>query len=193
MIFKERICKYCKAKYQPDKPKQIVCSAECAIAYSEKQRTKQLHTQARMERKALREKKQALKTRSDWIKETQIVFNRFIRLRDQHLPCICCGLPLRNNGDNLTGGSYDCGHFRSVGSAPHLRFDERNAHGQRKQCNRWGSGRAVDYRIGLCKRIGVAEVEAIEADNTPRHYTIDDLKALKSHYQAKIKEMEKAG
>ena len=54
------------------------------------------------------------------------------------------------------------------GSAAHLRFDERNAHAQRKVCNRWGAGRAVDYRIGLVARIGLAAVEALESDNAPK-------------------------
>lgn len=182
MIFKERICKYCKEKYQPEKPNQIVCSAECAIAYSEKQRTKQLHTQARMERKALRDKKQALKTRSDYLKEVQVVFNKYIRLRDEHLPCISCG--------RFHGGQYHAGHYRTVGSAPHLRFNEKNVHKQCAPCNNHLSGNIIKYREGLLQRIGSAELDAIESNNRPVHYTIDDLKALKSHYQAKIKEWE---
>lgn len=72
-----------------------------------------------------------------------------------------------------------------------MRFDERNAHAQRKQCNRWGSGRAVDYRLGLIKRIGIESVEALEADQTMKHYTIDDLKQINAHYRAKAREFEK--
>jgi len=142
------------------------------------------------ERQALREAKERIKTRSQWIKEVQIVFNKFIRLRDAGRPCICCGMPLESDGQ--VGGAYDCGHYRSVGSAPHLRFDERNAHAQRKQCNRYGSGRAVDYRIGLIARIGLDAVEALEADQSAKHYTIDELKELKKLYQRKCKEMQKS-
>lgn len=29
-------------------------------------------------------------------------------------------------------------------------------------------------------------VEALEADQTPRHYTIDDLKRIKAEYKAKL-------
>lgn len=191
MIFKERICKYCKAKYQPEKPKQIVCmKVECAIGWAEKQRTKQLHTQARMERKALREKKQALKTRSDWIKEVQVVFNKFIRLRDINRTCISCDAPLNSE---MVGGGFDAGHYLSRGAKPHLRFDLRNCHGQCKRCNRYLSGNVGNYRERLIARIGIKDVEALESDNTPRHYTIDELKALKAHYQAKIKELERVG
>ena len=88
------------------------------------------------------------------------------------------------------GGCFDAGHYRSVGSAPHLRFDERNVHGQRKQCNRYGSGRAVDYRVGLIQRIGLEVVEALEADQQPKHYSIEDLIELRDKYRAKKKAIE---
>lgn len=188
-MLKQKRCRYCKQPFTPERVKQILCSnVDCAIGYAEKVATKRIETQAKAERKELKARKQKLKTRSDWIKEVQIVFNKYIRLRDKYLPCICCDNLLASKSSSGIGGEFDCGHYRSVGSAPHLRFDERNAHGQRKQCNRWGSGRAVDYRIGLVRRIGLAAVEALEADNTPRHYTIDDLKALKAHYSQKCKD-----
>lgn len=54
------------------------------------------------------------------VQKAQEQFNRFIVLRDSGKPCASCGryLPLC------------CGHFRSVGAAPELRFNEDNAHGQ---------------------------------------------------------------
>lgn len=187
MIFKERTCKYCKAKYLPTKAKQIVCGAECAIGWNDKQKSRALSSQQRMARKELREKKVALKTRSDWIKEVQIVFNKFIRCRDMGLDCISCGALL---GAELVGGGFDAGHYLSRGAKPHLRFDERNVHGQCKRCNRYLSGNVSNYRERLIRRIGIVSVMALEADNTPKHYTIDDLKALKAHYQAKVKQLE---
>ena len=60
------------------------------------------------------------------------------------------------------------------------------------QCNRYGAGRAVDYRIGLVKRIGLAAVEALECDNEPRHYTVDELIALTAHYRKLLKELKAA-
>ena len=85
---------------------------------------------------------------------------------------------------------FDCGHYRSIGSAPHLRFDERNAHGQRKKCNRWGAGRAVDYRLGLIQRIGLEAVQSLESAQAHAKWTIDDLKAIKARYKAKLKELK---
>jgi hypothetical protein len=157
------------------------------LEWGRKQLAKKQAKEAREERAKDKAKRETLKTRSDWIKETQIAFNRYIRLRDAGKPCICCGRPL---GLEAVGGGFDCGHYRSVGSAPHLRFDERNAHGQTKQCNRYGSGRAVDYRFGLIARIGLAAVEALEADQTPRKWSIDELKAIRDTYRAKAKALE---
>lgn len=142
------------------------------------------HQRVKKERKEIRARKAAIKPRSAWLKEAQAAFNAYIRERDKAQPCICCGQPLTAEA---VGGGYDCGHYRSTGSAPHLRFDERNAHGQRKVCNRWGAGRAVDYRIGLVARIGWAAVEALEADNQARKYSIDELKRIKVEYKQKLK------
>ena len=133
-------------------------------------------------------RKVAIRTRYDWIRRAQAAFNAFIRERDKNKPCICCGKPLTLDA---IGGGYDCGHYRSTGSAPHLRFNELNAHAQRKVCNRHGAGRAVDYRIGLVKRIGVAAVEALESDNCARKWTVDDLRNIESTYKAKLKALRK--
>ena len=177
----------CGKLFDPVRPLQAVCCPECAIAWSNQGKGKQ--AAEKVLRAATRERKAAIKTRSQLIKEAQAAFNRLIRLRDQGKPCICCGKPL---AEGSIGGGYDAGHYRSVGSAPHLRFDERNVHAQRKQCNRYGAGRAVDYRLGLIARIGLAEVEALEADQEPRKWSRDELIALAADYRAKCREIEKA-
>lgn len=173
-------CVQCGRVYVPMRAMQAVCSPSCA-------RKKVLAEKAQA-RRALRERKAALKTIPDLIKEAQVAFNAYVRLRDKDRPCICCGLPL---GDGDLGGSYDCGHYRSTGSAPHLRFDPRNAHAQRKVCNRYGAGRAVDYRLGLIERIGLTAVEALEADNRVKKWTREELMAIRDLYRAKKRQMEK--
>jgi len=177
--------------FQPIRCNQNTCSYECSVAVAEIVAAKSKLKREKAERiaeiastKILREK---LKTKRDWTKEAQIAFNAYIRHRDNGKPCICCGKPL---GTQQIGGGFDAGHYRSIGSAPHLRFDERNCHGQQKQCNRYGAGRAVDYRIGLIARIGIEAVEDLEADQTPRKYTIEALKAIKALYVRKLKELK---
>jgi len=140
------------------------------------------------ERAQTRARREKLKTIADRVREAQREFNQFVRLRDAGKPCICCG---RQLGTGSIGGEVDAGHYRSTGSASHLRFDERNCHAQSKQCNRWGAGRAVDYRLGLIERIGLAEVEALEADNTPHKWTHSELIEIAAKYRAKRRELEK--
>jgi hypothetical protein len=166
-----------------------VCGPRCALDYTKRQASRAERVARATQRKTIREARVRLMTRRDWMKKAQVAFNRYIRLRDQRKPCICCGQPLSLGG--LTGGGYDAGHYRSVGSAPHLRFVEDNCHAQRKVCNQFGAGRAVDYRLGLIARIGLARVEALEADQAPRKYSIEDLKGIEQRYKALAREIER--
>lgn len=177
---KPRPCKHCGKPFAPVRPMQSVCSPRCAA--------QKVKADKAQERAQIRTRKEAIKTIPQLIAEAQHAFNAFIRERDKHHPCICCGRPL---GDADVGGAFDCGHYRSVGSAPHLRFDERNAAGQAKVCNRYGAGRAVDYRIGLIARIGREAVEALESDNRIHKWTREELTAIRDTYRKKLKEMKK--
>ena len=167
---------------------QHVCSPACGLAIKDVNQDKAKKAIANTERLATRETKERLKTRGDHIKDSQQAFNEFIRLRDQIAghPCISSGRPL-----DWSGNAVDAGHYRSRGSAPHLRFDERNCHAQSKQDNRFLSGNIADYRIRLIERIGQDEVDSLEADQTVRKYTIEDLQAIKKHYRALVREMKK--
>ena len=185
---KTRKCKACHHPFTPARSTQTACGIDCAMQLAHEKKVKVAECDRLDTVRKDRVRKERLKTRRDWEKEAQTAFNAFIRARDKDMPCICCGLPL-SAGD--VGGAYDCGHYRSVGSAPHLRFHEDNAHAQRKQCNRWGAGRAVDYRLGLIARIGLARVEALEADQEPRKYTADELRAIRDLYRAKLRELVK--
>lgn len=186
---KQKKCKVCSAPFTPIKPLAVVCGALCAVKHATKKREKAEKTAGIAERKVDKAKLDEHKPKPVWVKATQKAFNAYIRTRDAYLPCVCCGrYPV---GDSLRGGQWDAGHYRSVGSAPHLRFDERNVHKQLKQCNSFESGNAQNYRIGLINRFGLDLVEAVEADNTPKHYTIDDLKWIKAEYLAKTRELKK--
>ena len=180
-------CPHCKAKLEQGQRIHPECIAPWADAQAEKAKraeAKRARAAAKVERASIMARKEAIKTLPALKAEAQQAFNAYIRARDADKPCICCGLPL-SAGD--VGGAFDCGHYRSVGSAQHLRYDERNAHGQRKQCNRWGAGRAVDYRIGLVARIGLEAVEALESDNSPKKWTREELISIRDEYRKKLK------
>jgi hypothetical protein len=170
----------CCREFVPARPMQSVCSPRCA--------KRKVDAAKRAERQSVKARKEKLKRIPDLIREAQTAFNAFIRARDKGKPCICCGrFP---EGSALTGGDWDCGHYRSTGSASHLRFHEDNAHRQLKVCNRHGAGRAVDYRIGLIARIGLARVEALEASNEPHKWTREELIAIRDTYRAKLKALK---
>lgn len=160
-----------------------VCSPGCAEALvkAEKERTDRKERQAGLER---------IKPRGKLLAEAQAAMNAWVRYRDRNLPCICCGKWATD--DSLSGGGYDAGHYLSRGSHPHLRFDERNIFRQRKGCNRPGGATAAAFRLGVIARIGLAAVEALEADHTPRKYSADDLRAIKAHYVAALRELKAA-
>ena len=191
MTFRRTRCPHCKAKLDTGQrihPDCIDGYVEAQAAKRERAEAKAARAAAKVERAEIRKRKEAIKTIPDLIKEAQHAFNAYIRARDREQPCICCGRPL---GDGEVGGAYDAGHYRSVGSASHLRFNEDNCHAQRKQCNRHGAGRAVDYRAGLISRIGVDSVERLESSNVMHKWTREELTAIRDKYRAKLKEMNK--
>lgn len=179
----------CGATFVPARLGQSVCSPACAIIDAPRHQEKARKSLAQVERKEIKVRKEKLKSRGEHMREAQQAFNEFIRARDQAAghPCISSGKPL-----DWSGNAVDAGHYRSVGSAPHLRFDERNCHAQSKQDNRFLSGNAVDYRIGLIARIGQDAVDALEADQSVRKYTIEEIKAIKAEYRAKTRELKRA-
>ena len=179
----------CRASFVPSRMGQAVCSPSCAMIDAPRHEPKTRKALADIERKDIKVRKEKLKGRGDHMREAQQAFNEYIRTRDQaagHL-CISSGKPL-----DWSGNAVDAGHYRSVGSAPHLRFDERNCHAQSKQDNRFLSGNAVDYRIGLIARIGQEAVDALESDQSVRKYTVEEIKAIKATYRAKTRELKRA-
>ena len=181
----QKACRQCGGPFTPWSSTQVVCGGRCA---ERKVRADKAAEKA-ADRAMTRKRREAIKTIPQRIADAQKEFNAYIRVRDKDQPCICCGRAL-SFGD--VGGGYDCGHYRSTGSASHLRFDERNAHAQTKYCNRHGAGRAVDYRVGLIARIGLEAVEALEADNGVRKWTHEELIEIRARFIAKRKALEAA-
>ena len=182
-----KVCKTCRTRFDPEPLGAIVCSQECAGSFAVSKRGKAEKVASIKERKADRVKLDGMITRGQWITKAQASFNAYIRARDAGKPCICCG---RMKDSNAIGGTWDAGHFRSRGSAPHLRFDERNVHAQLKFCNRYQAGNMAGYRLGLIERIGLEALEALESDQTLRKYTLEELKAIRADYQARTKELK---
>ena len=188
MTFRRTTCPHCRGKLEPSQRIHPACINDFADAQESKaKRTaqKQARAAAKVERADIKRRKDAVKSRGDLQREAQTAVNAFVRLRDANLPCVSCG--------RYHAGQYHAGHYRSVGSAPHLRFDvERNLQKQCQPCNTHLHGNLVLYRQELIRRIGLAAVEALESDQAPRHYSIADLREIKTTYAAKARQLLKA-
>ena len=172
---KQKKCKICKAYFTPQRPLQLVCQWKCAIDFAK-------DTKIKTVKKEVKKAKLKLKSRSDWLKDTQVVFNKYIRLRDQDDGCISCG--------SKSAYAYHAGHYRSIGSAGHLRFNELNCHRQCSACNTHLSGNLIQYRLGLIRKIGIHAVETLESDNNTVKWSVEEIKLLKAQFSAKIKAHE---
>jgi hypothetical protein len=139
---------------------------------------------ARKARKERQEGLERLKRRADYLKETQAAVNAFVRYRDRLDPCISCDRPA------TWSGQWHASHFRSVGSSPATRFLEVNIHKSCSICNNHLSGNIREYRPRLIAKVGAMAVEALEADQAPRKWTIPELQAIKATYVAKLKALK---
>jgi hypothetical protein len=171
-------CKVCRQTYTPNRPLQKVCSLSCAIELANETKDRLERSRIRQDR---RKAKERLKTRADWLREAQAVFNKFIRLRDKYAPCISCG--------KHHNGQYHAGHYRTVGSCPELRFEELNNHKQCAPCNNHLSGNLINYRRNLIIKIGQANVDFLEEPHEPKKYTIEQIKEIKAKYSKLIKDL----
>ncbi|WP_368607474.1 recombination protein NinG [Pseudomonas fulva] len=181
----------CGKPFHPTMTTQRVCSPACALAMAKDPKLQKVAAKAitKQKRQDLQERREKLKTKGEHLREAQQAFNAYIRERDRlaGYACISSGKPLDWNGN-----AVDAGHYRSTGAAPHLRFYENNCHAQSKHDNRYLSGNVAEYRLGLIQRIGLAAVEALEADQAPRRYTIEDLQAIKALYRQKLRDLKRA-
>lgn len=180
---KSKRCKSCRETFVPIRTMQTCCSVPCALAWAAKQKAQKLARANREERKSLREALEKAKTRGAHLKEAQAAVNAYVRERDYGKPCISCGLPPKQ----VFGGAVDCGHYRSVGSAPNCRFNLKNLAAQCVKCNRFLGSNSVEMRKGLIAKIGLEAVEALEADQTVRKFDIAYLERIKRIFRKKTR------
>ena len=185
--FKPKRCPHCKGKMDAGQRIHPDCIEGFAQAQAEKSaraQAKRVVMAAKVDKALTKQRLATFKSKAQWAKEAQTEFNRFIRLRDAALPCISCG---RHHQ-----GQWHAGHFLSVGARPELRFEEWNVHKQCAPCNTHLSGNAVLFRKGLIAIAGAEIVDWLEGPHDPRRDTVDDLKAIKAKYAAKVRALEAA-
>lgn len=170
-------CKVCRTPFAKLSIAHKCCSPVCALTFNRV--TREAKTL-----KANREMRVKARTRSEWIKLAQAAFNKFIRTRDEKLPCISCG---RHHN-----GQYHAGHYLTTGAHPELRFNEDNCHKQCAPCNNHLSGNLVRYRPALIKKIGQEAVDKLEGTHEPKKWTIPELESIRTEYVRKSRVLNSA-
>jgi len=167
-------CKNCKEKFEPIRFNQKYCfKDECLRVFVAETKDKQWkQTKTRM--------KAELETVQDLVKAAQLVFNKFIRMRDKDELCISCKqVPKKVNA----------GHFWNANNHWNVRFDEDNVHVQCERCNSYLSGNLIEYRQHLLTKIGAERYNQLEAKaRVTRKFTKDELKEIIKTYKNKIKD-----
>jgi len=190
---KSRRCSQCRKKCPTDdvltKGLRAFCSMDCLMTFTRSEKGKKavkktVERHNREDKARVREKQ---KSRSQWLSEAQSAFNAYVRWRDRHEGCISCG---RHVGGKF-GGNYDAGHFRSRGSAPHLRFHLWNCHKQCVKCNRYLSGNVSEFRVALIWKLGHEKVEYLDCLQSTREHDINYAKRVKSVFTRLLRHRKK--
>ncbi len=192
MTFRRTRCPHCKAKLDPGQRIHQECIAPWADAQQakkERAEAKAARMAARVERAETRRRKEAIKPRSKWLAECQAIVNRYVRLLalSRGEGCFTCGA----SPQQKFGGTYDAGHFRSVGSAPHLRFWIPQIKLQCIPCNRHKGGMALAFRRGLSRDHGEEWVTRLEAMQHIAKFDVEYLKRFKAVMSKRLRRMER--
>lgn len=167
-------CTQCGKPFMRRTTLQSVCGPLCAVRH--------VRATKKAAAKATKARREAIKPRSQWLREAQAAFNAWVRMRDAHKPCVSC---LR-----MHDGQWHAGHYLSTGARPELRFDPANVHKQCQPCNTHLHGNLVLYRAELIRRIGLSEVEWLEGPHEPTKYSADELRKIRDEYRARLKELQ---
>lgn len=118
-----------------------------------------------------------------------IVFSKYIRLRDLNsdgktFTCISCGRI-------KPAEQMDCGHYINRMHTS-VRWNEANAHGECRHCNRFDENHLKGYRDNLVKKIGEDKVLLLEAMKWKQTKMADfEMEVAIKYYKDKIEQMEK--
>lgn len=194
-------CQVCQKPYTPQRMGQVVCSPVCAIKMARASVKKRLDAD-KQEKREHKAKKEAAKTRQQWLAEAKTAMQAMRRLEElaKGRGCMSCGRSQQEveAGDWRPGGYWDGGHFKSKGAFPELALEPLNIWLQCKSCNA-GSGKYArkgytvnsSFEAGLVAAEGQDLVDWLNGPHKPKHYDIDDLKAIIQHCKTRVKELKK--
>ena len=208
-------CKQCKTKHEADDSGRfsdmqsapsvmgLFCREKGCLAQWVIDNPAKLNT---LKSKAYDEETKALKAKvvpNDTAKQhslTRTVFNKmrvleeklWFKLLGKEPECISCG---------KTDMDWCCGHFKTVGSSGHLRYDRKNTY---LQCNRYcnmglsgnisGNKTTRGYKQGLIDRFGEVKAQEIndycEVDRIKK-WDGKELIEMRKQFNAEIRRLEK--
>lgn len=159
--------KECRQWFHPVRETQAVCGYECASAVG-KEQTRKAREDA--------QRKESAKQRAvnDICRETELAEGR---------GCISCG--------TKTAFAWHAGHYRTTAAAGHLRFTRFNIHLLCDVCNVHKSGNIEAYRVELVERYGEEPVLALENNNAPHRWTVEELKEIRLTALADLRALKK--
>lgn len=190
---KAKSCEVCERVFVPDRMGQLVCRPACAMA--------RVRNAKKAERESIRVRKDALKSRADRLAEAKVAMQAMRRLEElaKGRGCMSCGRSRQEveAGEWRPGGYWDGGHFKSKGAFPELALEPLNIWLQCKSCNA-GSGKYArkgytvnaSFEANLAAAEGQALVDWLNGPHAPKHYDIDDLRAIVAQCKAKLKELK---
>lgn len=190
---KAKTCEVCERVFVPDRMGQLVCRPACAMA--------RVRNAKKAERESIRVRKDALKSRADRLAEAKVAMQAMRRLEElaKGRGCMSCGRSRQEveAGEWRPGGYWDGGHFKSKGAFPELALEPLNIWLQCKSCNA-GSGKYArkgytvnaSFEANLAAAEGQALVDWLNGPHAPKHYDIDDLRAIVAQCKAKLKDLK---
>ena len=203
-----KYCKVCEA--QNPNPLEKTCGYQCRSKWllsqdGEKEIAKALRKAERERKRAERQAAKIKNAKTAMAKLhakglshsrelTQVAFNKMIRARDYGKGCISCGSREYLYTNNDLGGDWDCGHYKTVGAYPELRYEPKNANGQCKDCNGSQSnksGNVVEQRKGIVDRYGQERLDWLDGPHEARHYTIEELAEMRKEFNRIARELER--
>jgi hypothetical protein len=171
-------CKFCKKDYTQFNSLNKVCSIKCAIELGKLKPAKVNYKRVNSQLKS--EAKEKLETYSQKVNKVKVIFQKWIRERDKHLPCISCG--------TTKASMWHASHFKKAETFSGVIFHELNTWKSCSKCNVFLNGNELKYRENLVKKIGVEQVEALEQlanETRTKKWTIEELQLIKTKYTIK--------
>ena len=181
--FKRSACKICKIK-QVARLGAIVCGLECALKYQTIASNKAARAESRRVKIDDRERRDKLKTLSQYADEAQAVVNQYVKYRDWGLNCISCDKPHKFDV------TRNASHLKSRGSNSFLRFNLWNIHMACVQCNMHKGGNISEYYPRLVAKIGQEKVDFLNTAPKSREYSKEYCLRLKRIFTKKVKRIK---